>query len=100
YEQMSAEVLRQENESAGESGANAPQAEASWLGRVSAKLAVVYLAADSAEDEGGRHQSLEDPTPSPSTMAAIREISKKLHELIEALPPDARQLIRTTYFEG
>lgn len=100
YEQMSAEVLRHENESAGEPEANSPQAEASWLGRISAKLAVVFLGCESSEDDVPRHDVAEDPAPSPSTSAAIREISTKLHELIDTLPPDARQLIRTTYFEG
>lgn len=36
----------------------------------------------------------------PATQVINQEVHQKLNELIEALPPEARKLIRAAYFEG
>jgi RNA polymerase sigma factor FliA len=53
-----------------------------------------------AEGEAGDVANEEGSTQTPPDMAIEREMVQKLHELIEALPEQARTLIRAAYFEG
>lgn len=99
YEQMANEALQAEGESEGEEPSLEQQAR--WLRNISEKLAVVYLASGGDESKGGvRASSLEDPCASPSALVAGREISEKLRQVVEQLPPTERRLIQTIYFEG
>jgi RNA polymerase sigma factor FliA len=52
------------------------------------------------EDAGGTERLVDVSTPAPPAVAILREVSQMLHELIRALPEDAGNLIRATYFEG
>src|SRR5688500_4797372 len=84
--QLANEALQAESESLGESDSLEQQAR--WLRNVSEKLAVVYLASGESEGRGGiRESSLEDPCLSPSALVAGREISEKLRQVVEQLPP-------------
>jgi len=102
YEQMANEVLRAEGEEGETSGKRGTEAEMRWFRDISRNLAVVYLATQKEDDED--HTAAVPPAdssmPAPSSAAIDREISQKLHELIDALPPEAGTLIRATYFEG
>jgi len=100
YEQMASETLRLENEATPPSERASLESEARWLRQVAEKLAVVYLTTHRDEGHAGGDRALEDPAEPPSAVVAGREISRKLRELIDTLPPPARRLIRTTYFEG
>lgn len=71
--------------------------EASWLGRMTASLAMIYLA--SAGDEG-KPLDLADPdADAPWSGLADRESRDKLGQALNLLPPDAAALIRAVYYE-
>ena len=100
YEQMSNEVLSLESEaeqtSQGESAAGLR-----WLRGVTRALAVVYLATQGdAEEQKGVSAVVDESSPAGPAAAIRREAHETLHRLIDALPPEARALIRATYFEG
>lgn len=100
YEQMANEALQAEHLSSGTEPSLEQQAR--WFRNVSEKLAVVYLASggDDERTGGARESALEDPCASPSAMVAGREISEKLRQTVDQLPPAERRLIRSIYFEG
>jgi RNA polymerase sigma factor for flagellar operon FliA len=76
--------------------------EAGWFQKVTGTLAIVYLATrQSGEEEGlGDRELVDDGSRSPAALAAEKELGQKLRELIETLPRESAQLIRSTYFEG
>ncbi len=100
-EQMSGEVLRVQAEE-GEKPADADLAgEVRWFREVAQGLAVVQLATGCQSEDRPGPKELEDAsTPPPFAAAIDREISERLHQLIDALPAVAGSLIRATYFEG
>lgn len=115
YEQMANEVLSEDAQSAstaqsqaaasvGETAdrqdtANLKQ-DARWLGSLTEKLAVVYLAT-CGEESGKSAAALPDPSlPPPPEQVAVRELCAKIHESVDALPDQAAELIRGVYFEG
>ncbi|MBL7038367.1 MAG: sigma-70 family RNA polymerase sigma factor [Pirellulaceae bacterium] len=100
YEQMANETMREVNETLPSSEEPSLEDEAKWLRGVTERLAVVYLASEGGGEGDWTESALEDPAESPSTIAATRELSQKLRELVETLPPAERRLIRTIYFEG
>jgi len=70
-------------------------ADARWLNDVSRTLAVAYLTSQS------RPLELEDEDcEDPSAAMADRELSDRLHDLLDRLPAEAQSLIRGVYFEG
>ncbi len=100
YEQMSNEVLSLESE-AGQTSQGESAAGLRWLRGVTRALAVVYLATQpGAEDEKGVPAVVDESSPAGPAAAIRREAHEMLHRLIDALPPEARTLIRATYFEG
>jgi len=70
-----------------------------WLSQLAKRLAVVYLSSRSAEDDAGDDDPVDAATPTAEEVLQRRELHEKLRVLIEALPADAGQLIRATYFE-
>lgn len=98
YEQMASEALASEADSAADSGR--AEDSAVWFRNVTDKLAVVYLVTRGERGGGIRDSTLEDPGASASSIVAHREISEKLRELVDELPPVERRLIRTVYFDG
>ncbi len=98
--QMADNLLRLENEGAAATG---PELEDGlrWLTNVTSTLAVVYLSTLSGGGEDGEPLEIADgDSPSPQAVAIDRETHAKMHQLIDELPPEARSLIRATYFEG
>lgn len=99
YEQMANDVLGLEEPSTGQN--RAVEEDARWLKGVTSALAVVYLFSRRAGEEGPGIQDVEDKSAeSPESAAAESELNRKLHELIDALPPDAASIIRAAYFDG
>lgn len=100
YQQMANEAICQAEQGAAPPGQGSMEDEARWLRGVTEQLAVVYLANQSDESGGMQESSLEDPAEEPPQLVASRELSQKLHELVERLPVSERRLIRDVYFEG
>jgi len=103
YEQMTNDLLRLEGEAGDpqQQPAYRVEDEVRWLKEVSTSLAVVYLATQRDSDNENRQAELaDDSAPSPDGAAIEREMSTKLHELIDSLPEEAGRLIRAAYFEG
>lgn len=100
FEQMANEVLRYE------AAAETPAASAGladdvmWFRGLCSTLAVVHLATHGDEDESGPAMLVDPAAPAPPAVAMGREVGGVLRQLIDALPADAGQLIRGTYFEG
>ncbi len=96
FEQMANQALA-ENRVA-ESGE--VEDDARWLGNTTEKLAIVFFAASKDEEGGLRDSTIEDPNAQVAHAVAFREISQKLHELINDLPGNEQRLIRSVYYEG
>jgi RNA polymerase sigma factor for flagellar operon FliA len=98
YEQMANEVLCVENQ--GEVPA-AEENDLRWFGNLSRAVAVVYLSTRGSESQNEASEQLADSSSlDPFRVATGREISQKLHELIDALPEEPGTLVRATFFEG
>ena len=101
YQQMANETLRVEGEGGQESAPATLEGDVRWFRDVTRALAVVHLTTHGETRSESGPEALEDKSaPEPSATAIAEETSRKLHELIEALPPEAGQLIKATYFEG
>jgi RNA polymerase sigma factor FliA len=98
-EQMAGEALSEEAASTS-SGETSLEDDARWLTRLSSTMAVVYLSTRSDDDTSPGSNLSDDSSPPPEELAAEREISAKLRELIDSLPEEAGKLIRAAYFEG
>ncbi len=99
--QMANEVLADQADAEPSSGEPSVETEMRWFRDVSRALAVVHLATGTDRREDSSETVLADPSaPSPDSAAMGEEINQKLNELIDALPSEAGQLIRATYFEG
>jgi RNA polymerase sigma factor for flagellar operon FliA len=72
-------------------------AEASWLGRMTASLAMIYLA--SAGYEGKPLDLVDSKAAAPWSAMADSESRAGLRTALEYLPADAAALIRAVYFE-
>ena len=84
-----------DNESAGAEG------NTQWLSRMSTSLTMVYLATQMGdEDESGNWTVADHSTPRPDVSAEEQEAHALVRELIDTLPQESRQLLRSTYFEG
>jgi len=98
-EQMAGEALSEDAASPA-GGETSLEDDARWLTRLSSTLAVVYLSTRSEDDTSPGSNLSDDSSPPPEEVAAEREISVKLRELIDSLPEEAGKLIRAAYFEG
>jgi RNA polymerase sigma factor FliA len=99
YLQHAQEVLQHEQESGGARAGAGLDEEATWFGQVTEKLAIVFLASQTGGDEGDQ-RLLDAPARPVPNEVEVRETNARLHALVDALPLDARRLIRTIYFEG
>jgi RNA polymerase sigma factor for flagellar operon FliA len=101
YDRMANETLRASNEEAAPATPGDKESNARWFRNLSWNLMVVYLAANSRTNEEDEEMILEDKSalPPPSVLIG-REITQKLHDLINTLPATEANLIRATYFEG
>ena len=101
FEQMAGEVLCADEEQRESPSSTTVETDMRWFRNVSRALAVVHLATQIDDKRFAEAATPADPSaPEPAAAAMGREISQKLHELIDALPEEAGKLIRATYFEG
>ena len=99
FQAMADEVL--ENDQNEDSGDSSPEDDAAWLGRVTERLAVVYLATGEDEDSGNSPiENAVDTQDTPSKVVANAELQRKLRTVVDDLPVDARRLITSIYFDG
>lgn len=99
FQSMADEVLENEQEDGGD-GDGSAQDDASWLGRVTERLAVVYLATSDDDAVSRSIADAADPHESPSVSVASRELQQKLPALVEQLDSQSRRLITGIYFDG
>jgi len=104
YDQMSEEVLRLGSEDNPPTDAASLKSDACWFREVSRTLAVVYVASRGGGEQGEEMSSsaamIDPSSPDAADVAMNREISERLHAVIDALPPVAARLIKGVYFEG
>lgn len=70
-------------------------ADTRWLNDISRTLAVAYLTSQSRPLEFE-----DDDSEDPAAATADRELSERLHQLVDRLPGEAQSIIRGIYFEG
>ena len=83
-----------------QNGSDSSSDDAEWLGKMTERLAVVYLASGSDESETNVLAEAPDESDSPLKVVANREMQQTLRKLVNDLPADARRLIISIYFEG
>ena len=76
------------------------QDDVRWFKGITGTLAMVYLFCHQGDDEQGERALEDKSAASPSAGLINEEVRQKLHELIDGLPKEARELIRAAYFEG
>lgn len=100
-ERMSNEFLRQHGEEQAGQPEGGVESDAGWLRDVAGALAVVRLVSLETQENQSESPALRDSSQLPPPVVAIdHEISRRLHQLIDALAPQAATLIRAAYFEG
>lgn len=99
FQAMADDVLENEH-SEYQGGDGSVQDDATWLGRVTERLAVVYLATSDDDAISRSIKDAADPHESPSVSLASRELQQKLPALVDQLDSQARRLITGIYFDG
>jgi RNA polymerase sigma factor for flagellar operon FliA len=101
YEQMAGQVLAESAAQPAADSASGQDRDLCWFRDLSRNLAVASLitAVGSCDDAPDKSQSDELHT-SPPAMAIDKEISQILHQLVNSLPNQERELVRAAYFEG
>ncbi len=102
FREMADDVIGEDSKP-NEGGAS-PTAEddADWLGRMTERLAVVYLASGDDDGDGDANvlAQASDQHEIPSKVVANREMQITLRKLVSDLPLDAKRLVTSIYFEG
>ncbi|QEF98445.1 RNA polymerase sigma-D factor [Stieleria maiorica] len=101
FRDMAEDVLRSESsqgENADEKSNSSEDAD--WLGKMTERLAIVYLASGDEDSESNVLAQAADQHEIPSKVVANREMQTTLRKLVDELPNDAKRLISTIYFEG
>ena len=100
-QQLADDVVQQDVAHPNESESAAADGNTLWLTRMSTSLAVVYLATQLGDDEDSGSWSVTDSAAvRPDVSAEEQESHALVRELIETLPHESRELLRSTYFEG
>ncbi|MCC9602673.1 sigma-70 family RNA polymerase sigma factor [Stieleria sp. JC731] len=102
FREMADDVLKSDASATAEGEPETPnENDADWLGRMSERLAIVYLASgEESSDATGALSDAPDRNEIPSKVVANREMQTTLRKLVAQLPADARRLITSIYFEG
>lgn len=97
--QMANSVL--ESEQSSPDCTNSAIEDVQWLGRVSERLAVVFLATG-GDDEESQHGLADaiSTEQSPAAALASRELQQELRKHVQQLPADACRLVTSIYFDG
>ena len=98
YDRMSGDVLA--TDAADSAAAAASSDDARWLSGVGGKLAMVFFLSQAGEEGESNAEVADDQVEMPLESLLDDELKHSLRIAIDELPEDARQLIRSTYFEG
>ena len=98
YDRMSGDVLGAD--AADSAAGNGIYTSANWLGDMGSKLAIVFLLGQAGEDSEQRLDPEDQQAELPLESLLDDELKAMLRVQLEELPPDARHLLRATYFEG
>jgi RNA polymerase sigma factor for flagellar operon FliA len=98
YDRMSSDILA--TDAADSAAGEGIYTSAAWLSDIGEKLTVVFLLGQAGEDAEHRLEPEDHDTVPPLESLLDDELKATLHQLIDELPADARQLLRATYFEG
>lgn len=98
--QRAGEVLEEQHQQYPSSDNSSMSDEASWFASATEKLAMVYLASQTDSSGDGGQRILDAASEVMPDELEVREVSHRLHLLIDSLPLDQRRLIRTIYFDG
>jgi RNA polymerase sigma factor for flagellar operon FliA len=96
FRQMANDVLAEDASASGPTSESSLDDAAQWFRDLTGKLAVVYLSSE-RESTGG--EIVDHAETAPAAMAR-RELFDRLHDLVQALPDQARTLIQTIYYDG
>jgi len=99
YQQQAAETLEASAEE-GSSRSSSQHDNARWLGQLTEKLAVVYLASHGEETQDAIQAVADARVERPDEQLANREVQVLLRKLLEQLVPEEQELIRMKYYEG
>jgi len=99
YDRMAGDVLESERE-AGEGHPQSVEENKRWFGRVTERLAMVFMVCDG--DGGGDSfiNAAVDPGEEVSARMMHREAGEKLRAMVERLPESEKRFIQYVYFEG
>jgi RNA polymerase sigma factor for flagellar operon FliA len=101
YQKLADEIVHEDTQNPHENEPHDASGNTQWLSRMTTSLAVVYLATTSGDNEDSGQWNLADKSAvQPSVPIEQQETQAVVREMIDALPDDARQLLRFTYFEG
>ena len=101
FQQLADEVVQDDTQHPHDGEAAHAAGNTQWLSRMGTSLAMVYLATQLGDGEdSGQWNLADDSAVQPSVSVEERETHALVRELIDTLPDDARQLLRSTYFEG
>ncbi len=98
FESMADDVLESERENDTDRPLSAEES-GRWFARVTERLAMVFLASDS-DEENNAVTSMEDPLEAAPVRMLHREASENLRSMVERLPDVERRLINYVYFDG
>lgn len=98
FREMADDVLQAESSKT--EGTADSDDDADWLGKMTERLAIVYLASGDEDSETNVLAQTPDEHEIPSKVVANREMQITLRKLVDALPVDAKRLITGIYFEG
>jgi len=87
-------------DAADSAAAAASSDDARWLSGVGGKLAMVFFLSQAGEEGESNAEVADDQVEMPLESLLDDELKHSLRIAIDELPEDARQLIRSTYFEG
>lgn len=102
YDGLANETLASDSQGDSQAGGEAGlRRDVRWLGDASEKLFVVFLATHRDGASESVADQLEDRNAKlPDEEVTLRELSRKVRELVDTLPEQAASLIRGAYFEG
>lgn len=98
YQQMATDAMQSEA-ARNPAGANL-QENAQWLGNLTEKLAIIYLASHGEETQHAFQAVADARVQRPEERMENEEIQRLLQSLLKSLSPQEQDLIRMTYYEG
>lgn len=99
YQRMAADTL-ESDAAVGKSEDADFQENAKWIGNLTEKLAMIYLASHGEDTENAFQAVADARAPRPEERMENEEIQRLLQSLLQTLSPQEQDLIRMTYYEG